>query len=155
MQIHNRMSCAHRSKQNMHIHQYTHITTSGNGCMVYACFSKNTAEKHQKRERMRKKHSILASGYLSFISSISAAGTSTTTPITIARTHIINPNQWHFTGESSYFYAAALVFSHLTPHPTNGSTHFHRLSQPSCAAECRYMQNLFSHPMGNPFQKQK
>lgn len=38
---------------------------------------------------------------------------STTTPNTIASTHIINPIQWHFTGERETF-TPLLAFSHLT-----------------------------------------
>lgn len=62
MQIHNRMSCAHRNKQNMHT-QYTHTTNVKNALYGYTirvlsekyCRKTKSAQERERMERMRKK----------------------------------------------------------------------------------------------------
>lgn len=113
---------------------------------VYACFSKNTAEKPNERQRTREKNSTRLWPLDIYHSSAPA---SATTPSTIASTHIINPIQWHFTGER-------LLHRYSLTSPCSVRIWKLALSLTpfiSLFADC--MQNLFSHPMGNPFQKQK
>lgn len=118
MQIHNRMLCARRNKQNMRPHTiHIHSQQIVKNAWVYACFAKNTAEKRSEWGHERKKHhSIVASGYLSFIST----SQHNNTQHTIASTHIINPIQWHFTGERLLHRCS---YSITSPHLTSLSLH--------------------------------
>lgn len=74
---------------------HTHIQQTAKNAWVYARFSKNTAEKPNERKHEKKNNNTRLWPLDIYHSSAPA---NTTTPSTIASTHIINPIQWHFTG---------------------------------------------------------